>query len=124
MSNTLHIAISKNEGTAAVTVMQLTGPLDANTQNELETAANEVIDNGTKNIVLEMSKVSYLGSAGLRAIHAITKKLNGDDNDNAIKSDNLKIASPSDEVSKIFKTLGFDTYIDIVADLDNAIASF
>ncbi len=121
MSDTLHIAIS-NEA-ASVTVLQLTGPLDANTQKDLEEKANEVIDGGAKHIVLEMSKVSYMGSAGLRAIHAITKKL-GDDSDNAIKSDDLKIASPSDEVRKIFKTLGFDTYIDILDDLDSAIASF
>lgn len=124
MSNTLHIAILTNEGPASATVLQLTGPLDANTHNDLETAANEAIENGAQNIILEMSNVSYMSSAGLRAIHAITKKLNNDDNENAIKSDNLRIASPSDEVRKIFKTLGFDAYIDIIDDLDSAIASF
>ena len=70
-----------------------------------------------------MSNVSYIGSAGLKAIHKITNKLSGE-NENAIKSQNLKVVNPSDDVRKIFKTLGFDSYIDIVDDLDDAISSY
>ncbi len=124
MSNVLHVAVSTNEGSANATVLQLTGPLDANTQGNLESAASDAIGNGAENIILEMGNVSYMSSAGLRAIHAITNKLNKSDNENAIKSDNLRIANPSEEVRKIFKTLGFDAYIDIFDDLDSAIDSF
>jgi len=124
MSSTLQIAISQKTGNVPVTVLHLTGELDANTQTQLETAANEVIDGGAEHLLLEMSKTSYIGSAGLRAIHAITNKLNKEENENAIKSDNLKVVNPSDEVRKIFHTLGFDTYIEIIDDLDTAVSSF
>ena len=124
MSSTLQIAISQKTGNVPVTVLHLTGELDANTQTQLETAANEVIDGGAEHLLLEMSKTSYIGSAGLRTIHAITNKLNKEENKNAIKSDNLKVVNPSDEVRKIFHTLGFDTYIEIIDDLDTAVSSF
>ena len=121
MSDKLHIAVSNEPN--AVAVLQLTGPLDANTQSELENKAEEIINNGAEKILLEMSNVSYIGSAGLKAIHKITNKLSGE-NENAIKSENLKVVNPSDDVRKIFKTLGFDSYIDIVDNLDDAISSY
>ena len=124
MSSTINIAISQATGNVPVTILHLSGELDANTQAQLETAANEVIDGGAQHLLLEMSKTSYIGSAGLRAIHAITNKLNKQENENAIKSENLKIVTPSDEVRKIFHTLGFDTYIEIIDDLDTAVSSF
>jgi len=121
MSDKLHIAVSNEPN--AIAVLQLTGPLDANTQSDLESKAEEIINNGAEKILLEMSNVSYIGSAGLKAIHKITNKLSGE-NENAIKSQNLKVVNPSDEVRRIFKTLGFDSYIDIVDDLDDAISSY
>lgn len=121
MSDKLHIAVSNEPN--AIAVLQLTGPLDANTQSDLENKAEEIINNGAEKILLEMSNVSYMGSAGLKAIHKITNKLSGK-NENAIKSQNLKVVNPSDDVRRIFKTLGFDSYIDIVDDLDDAISSY
>jgi len=122
MSEDLQIGISREEGGKAVTIMRLKGSLDANTQNVLEDKAREVIDAGAEYLILDMSAVEYLGSAGMRAIHAITNLLSPEDP--SMRSTHLKVLSPSDAAAKVFKTLGFDSFIDIHESLDEAIASF
>lgn len=121
MSEDLQIGVSKEEGDKAVTVMRLKGSLDANTQSELEAKAREAIDSGAEFLLLDMSAVDYLGSAGMRAIHAITNLLSPDDP--SMRSAKLKILNPSSAAAKVFKTLGFDSFIDVHKSVDEAIAS-
>lgn len=122
MSEELAIAISREDGDKAVTIMRLKGSLDANTQGTLEEKAREVVEGGAQHLILDMSGVDYLGSAGMRAIHAITNLLSPDDP--SMRSIHLKILSPSESAAKVFKTLGFDAFIDIHESLDEAIAAF
>jgi anti-anti-sigma factor len=122
MSEDLQIGISKEEGDKAVTIMRLNGSVDANTQGALEAKAKEVIDGGAKYLILDMSGVDYLGSAGMRAIHAISNLLSPDEQ--GPRSPYLKVLSPSPAAAKVFKTLGFDSFIDIHTSIDEAIAAF
>lgn len=121
MSEDLKINVSREEGEKAVFVMRLNGSLDANTQSELEAKAKEVVDSGAEYLFLDMSSVDYLGSAGMRGIHAITNLLSPDDP--SLRSDRLKVISPSPAAAKIFKTLGFDSFIDIHGTVDEAIGA-
>ncbi len=121
MSEDLKINVSREEGEKAVFVMRLKGPLDANTQSELEAKAKEVVDSGAEYLFLDLSAVDYLGSAGMRGIHAITNQLSPDDP--SMRSDRLKVINPSPAAAKIFKTLGFDAFIDIHGTVDEAIAA-
>ena len=121
MSEDLKISVSREEGEKAVFVMRLNGSLDANTQSELEAKAKEVVDSGAEYLFLDLSAVDYLGSAGMRGIHAITNQLSPDDP--SMRSDRLKVISPSPAAAKIFKTLGFDSFIDIHGTVDEAIAA-
>ena len=122
MSEDLQIGISREDGEKSVTVMRLKGSLDANTQSNLESKAKEAIDSGAQYLLLDMSEVDYLGSAGMRAIHAITNLLSPEDS--SLRSANLKILSPSPAAAKVFKTLGFDSFIDIHDSIDEAVAAF
>ena len=121
MSEDLKIGISHEEGEKAVTVMRLSGSLDANTQGDLESKAREAVEAGAKYLILDMSAVEYLGSAGMRAIHAITNLLSPDDP--SMRSSNLKVLNPSPAAEKVFKTLGFDAFIDVHSSIDDAIAA-
>ena len=121
MSEDLQIGISREDGDKAVAVMRLTGSLDANTQSELESKAKEAVDSGAEYLLLDMSAVEYLGSAGMRAIHAITNLLSPDDP--SMRSARLKVLNPSPSAAKVFKTLGFDAFIDIHSSIDEAIAA-
>lgn len=122
MSENLQIGVSREDGEKAVTVLRLKGSLDANTQGDLENAAKEAIDSGAQFLLLDMSEVDYLGSAGMRAIHAVTNLLSPDDP--SLRSANLKILNPSPAAAKVFKTLGFDSFIDIHESINEAIAAF
>jgi len=121
MSEKLQIGISREDGDKAVAVMRLKGSLDASTQGELEAKAKDAIDSGAEYLLLDMSAVEYLGSAGMRAIHAITNLLSPDDP--SMRSTRLKILNPSPAAAKVFKTLGFDSFIDVHGSIDDAIAS-
>ena len=122
MSENLQIGVSREDGEKAVTVLRLKGSLDANTQGDLENAAKKAIDSGAQFLLLDMSEVDYLGSAGMRAIHAVTNVLSPDDP--SLRSANLKILNPSPAAAKVFKTQGFDAFIDIHGSIDEAIAAF
>jgi anti-anti-sigma regulatory factor len=58
----------------------------------------------------------------MRAIHAITTMLSP--NEPGMRSSHLKVVNPSPAAAKVFKTLGFDSFIDIHASVDEAIAAF
>lgn len=118
MSSVLRIAVSEEKGNVPVTVFHLKGDLDASTHTELEHKANEAIDGGVANLLLDLSGVTYMGSAGLRAFQTISNKLK----DSA--SGQLKLVNPSEPVSKVMKTLGFDQYFDIYNDVDAAVQAF
>ena len=122
MSGELQIGIAREEGEKAVSVMRLKGSLDANTHGILEDKARDEIDGGAQYLILDMSSLDYLGSAGMRSIHAVTNLLSPEDP--SMRSPKLKILNPSPAAEKVFKTLGFDAFIDTHSNVDDAIASF
>lgn len=118
MSVALRIAVSEEKGNVPVTILHVTGDLDSKTYLDLEAKAGEVIGGGANNILLDLSGVNYMGSAGLRAMHGIANKLKNSG------GGKLKLLNPSDAASRVMFTLGFDKYFDIHSDLDNALKAF
>lgn len=121
MSSTLRIAVSEEKGDTPITVLQLTGDLDGKTYLDLETKANEVIGAGASNLLLDLSGVGFMGSAGLRALHGISHRIKTAGPNGAGQ---MKLLKPSDAVSRVMKTLGFDQHFSIHDDLDAALKSF
>lgn len=119
MSQPLRIAVSEEKGSVPVTVLYVTGDLDSKSYLDLESKAAEVIAGGVSKMVLDLSGVHFMGSAGLRAMHGISSKLK-----NLGSEGQLKLAQPSDAVSRVMKTLGFDKFFDIHPSLDEAVKSF
>ena len=122
MSESLQIGMSREDGGKPVAVLRLNGSLDANTQGQFEDKAKEAIDGGAEYLIIDMSGVEYLGSAGMRAIHAITNILSPEEP--GMHSSRLKVLNPSPAAGKVFKTLGFDSFIEIHENVDEAIAAF
>jgi len=119
MRSTLEINITE-EG--EVSILHLNGPVDANTQGDLEARAEEVINNGVSNLVFDLAGVTFLGSAGLRALNVIAIKFGG--GNLSEKYAHIRLANPSDEVRRILKNLGFDDFIGVHENLQQAIESF
>jgi len=122
MSSALRIAVSEEKGNVPVTILQLTGDLDGKTYQELEAKAADVIGAGASNLLFDLGGVGFMGSAGMRALHAISNKIKtAGPNGSAGK---MMLLNPTDAVSRVLKTLGFDQHFDIHADLEEALKSF
>ena len=121
---TLNIMVGQEQWNVSVTVLRVEGDIDAATHKELQDKGSEVIEEGATNILLDLSDVHYMGSAGFRAIHAITNMLDHAETVGISKSKHLKLFNPSDEVSRVIKTLGFDSFLEIYRDRVEAINSF
>ena len=65
----MDISSWRETGHVPVTILQLKGDLVA--EEPLLARANTAFADGARNLVLELSDVPYISSAGLRAIHAI-----------------------------------------------------
>ena len=121
---TLNIMVGEAQGNVPVTILRLEGDIDAATQKTLQDKATEVVGGGATHILLDMSGVNYMGSAGFRAIHALTNMLSSEESSTLSKSPHLKLLNPTDAVARVIKTLGFDVYLDIYQDRDEAVNSF
>jgi anti-anti-sigma factor len=81
-------------------VVGLTGRLDAVTAPELEEKLSRVIDEGSLDLVLNLSGLEYVSSAGLRIFLVAAKKLK------AAKGD-LCLAGLKDNIKEVIEISGF-----------------
>lgn len=121
---TFNIMVGEAQGSVPVTILRVEGDIDAATHKTLQDKAAEVIEAGTTHILLDLGGVNYMGSAGFRAIHAMTNMLSKGESEGLEKSSHLKLLNPTDAVARVIKTLGFDVYLDIFQDRNEAISSF
>jgi len=120
----MSILIGQEQGSVSVTVLKIDGDLDASTFKDFQDQATEIINAGASNLLLDMSDVGFMGSAGFRAIHAIANMLDTDQKEGWSKSEHVKLLNPKGEVARVIKTLGFDSFLEIHDDRKTAIASF
>ena len=121
---TLNIMVEEAQGNVPVTVMHLQGDIDAGTHATLTAKAEELVGGGAGHILLDLSGVGYMGSAGFRALHAISNMLETEGGTGMGKSRRLKLLSPTEDVSRVIKTLGFDVYLDTYENQEEAVQSF
>lgn len=123
MSSVLDITVSSmvsGPDKAPVTVIHASGHVDASNAGEIEDAAMNAINGGADKLLLDMGKVSFMSSAGFRSIHKIYQALHPSGG-----AGNLKLLNPSDEISRLVKTLGFDNFVAVLSgDLKQAVDSF
>ena len=91
----MNIGIFTNADT---TTLIITGRLDTTTAASLEKTINEDIP-GTKNLVLDLSGLRYISSAGLRVLLGAQKKMQ--------KIGSMKVMNVCEEVMDIFEMTGF-----------------
>lgn len=123
----MNISISEEQGRIPVTVFHVTGRINLGNADELTRRVQNSYQGGMRDLILDLSGVDSLTSAGLRAILIIMKLLNTDSTDNPSSSDksqHVKLLSPTEYVLITMKTAGFDRYLDIYESLPEALASF
>lgn len=81
----------------------LEGKLDTNTSPELDSKINELDD--MEEVVIDMKKLDYISSAGLRVLLSMQKVMN--------KQGKMTITNVCDNVMDIFEVTGFSDILDI-----------
>jgi len=132
----MEISVSTENGRVSVTVIHLTGDLDSQTAPAFQSKANELITNGTKYILVDLTHVRFISSAGLRVLYEIFKRLRTFSpdvseqqmllqiNEGTYKSPSVKLLNPSKEAQVALKTAGFDMFLESHQDLKKAVTSF
>ena len=105
------------ESLKRVELFTIAGRIDSSNANELDDALKEATNNGRHNLVLELSGVSYMSSAALRAMVSAMrecKKRNGA----------VKLANVSERVAEVLSLAGLDSIFDSFGDATTAVGSF
>lgn len=131
----------KTEQAGNVTIVRVQGDIDASTFQSLLDHIQSAYDAGTRRVLLDMSLVPYMSSAGLVAMQGIIRILKGEgspdpeagwdafhDIDRERESGMqqvFKILSPQPTVDKSLEMVGFKgQYIEVHTDEAAALASF
>jgi len=136
----MEIDLTKQTGRVEVTILRPNGELDSQTYQQLIDRAKEVHVSGARHLLLDMSDLTYVSSAGLVALHTIALLLNGEelpDTDNgwaSIRSaknssqgklhERLKLLNPRSEIRSVLEMVGFDRAFEIHSNLEDAVKSF
>lgn len=136
MGAQMQIVVSQEQGRVPVTVFHLSGEIDASSYQELERQAREAYQAGCRALLLDLAKVTYMSSAGLRALHTIFtifRAATPEQSDAEVrrgvaagtfKSAQLKLLNPKPAVLDVIRTAGFDMFLEIHHKLKDAVASF
>jgi anti-anti-sigma factor len=100
-----------------VTVVEISGRVDSMNANQFGEALVGEIESGNVQLVLDLSSVDYMSSAGLREIVSALKKVKRSQGD-------LRIAQPSERVLEVLEMAGLDTILQIFPTQDAARESY
>ena len=115
------VKVSVAEGNVPVTVFELQDRVNLGNTAELEQAGKDAYASGTRDLVVDISKVDSFTSAGIRALLVLYKLFAGDEGQ---KSKHVKLVSPTSYVREVLEVSGVADSIEIYDTLDEAISSF
>lgn len=128
----MEVSVFQEKGPVSVTRFAISGAF--NSDEPVATLAREAYEQGARNILMDMTDVPYMSSAGLRALHSVYMLLrdpsesksgvNKGLRDGSYHSPNLKILKPSKLVQEVLKTAGYDMFIETHDDLQAALMSY
>lgn len=113
------VEISQANGRVPVTVFRLNERIHLGNFADLENTAKEAYENGTRNLVIDLSQTDSMTSIGLRALVVIHKILGKQNN-----GKHLKIAGATTVMREIMQVTGISLFIEIFDSVDEAAASF
>jgi anti-anti-sigma factor len=121
MDSDLKNTIEKVEGEIPITIFHLRGWFGKQEEDLFVEWAGQAYEEGAKYLLLEMSELSTITSAGIRAIVKVYKAYNS--NDDAKENPRLKMASASPPVYNVLKTTGILPTIPMFESVQSAIDS-
>jgi anti-anti-sigma regulatory factor len=136
----MDINVSQEQGRVTVAVIKISGHLDGQTYQILIDKAREAMEAGPQHILLDLSELTYISSAGLVSLHTIALMTRGESLPDpeqgwsALKSmnrasdgglqKNVKLLNPRPEVISVLDMVGFSAFFESFNDKQKAIDSF
>ena len=90
----------------STTVLSVVGVVDSNTAPELQQALLRATETSTGGVELDLAKVSFMSSAGLRALLLASKALQK-------RGERLKLSNVPLPIRNILNLTGFSSFIDV-----------
>ncbi len=136
----MNITISQAQGRVPISVIAVDGKLDGQTYQELISNARDLYEAGARDMLIDLTGLTYISSAGLVALHIIALLLRGESLPNpehgwaSIKSidrgrdagmqKHIKLFNPQPEVNKVLEMVGFSQMFEIFSEREKAIQAF
>jgi len=136
----MEMIVSQNPDTPGITVLYLRGALDGNSYQNFIDETEKLYQAGARNLILDMSELTFLSSAGLSGLHRAARIYRGDDPSTfeegwaAIHAmgkereagfqKQIKLLNPNEKILDVLDTVGFKAFFEIYTDLQPALASF
>jgi anti-anti-sigma regulatory factor len=136
----MNMTVDHAQGPAPVTILGLDGDLDASNFKEVIVKAQELYSAGTEYLLIDMSDVPFMSSAGLVALHSVALIMRGEeppgpdagwaafhaidrDRDSGLQPQ-VKIVNPQPMIDETLEVTGLKEFFEIHPDLETAMASF
>ena len=125
-------------GDRAVSVVALDGELDASNYERLIEVVRDAYSRGTRGLVLDLSKLSFMASSGLFALHSAFRIMRGEtppdpeagwgalhemSHDHDVEAANTRIAAPQEPIARVLERTGMGKLFPVDADRDMAVAA-
>jgi anti-anti-sigma regulatory factor len=141
----MKINITKTEQPIPIVILRLEGILDGASYHRLNEKAQTLFTGGARDLILDLSDLTFISSAGLGALHQVALLFQGKSRPHQderwagyrwatyrnIKRDHdlrhqahVKLLSPSKEVREVIDMVGFDSLFEIYAHMPQALDSF
>lgn len=100
-----------------VVLVEVNGRVDSSNANELGEALMELIDGGHRHLVVNLTGVDYMSSAGLRELVSPLKRVRRENGD-------IRLVQPSPRVREVLELTGLDTIFQIYESSPEALDSY
>ena len=113
VADSLAFSVTREAGYA---VLSVAGNVDAGTEQRFRDALTSVLAHGVPRIVVDLSRVAFMSSAGIGVLMGVRRVL-------ADAGGSLVLASPHGEVAQVLSITGVAGVIPVTASLADAVAA-
>ena len=122
MDSDLRIATEQIQADVPVTVFRLRGWLDAQSEEQMLEAARTAYDSGARYLLIDMSDLDTLTSAGMRALQKVYQIFTP--KEDQFKVAHLKLCNAPPQIYNVLGITGFLQNIPMYESTDAALQSF
>jgi anti-anti-sigma regulatory factor len=132
----MEINVTIHQAEQPIAIMELKGEISAASYMEVVNKAQELFNNPARYLIIDLSGVSTVSSAGLVGLHKIALVYSGvpqqvDEDDsrpdfthNSSARKFVKLLNPQPEVDEALKKAGLKLFFKVYTDLESALQSF